>query len=47
MSGQTCVEFFQHLDRRIATPIAVTGIGGTLLAGVAAASTGRAAPSAT
>jgi uncharacterized membrane protein len=37
MSGQTYVEFFQQLDRRIAIPIAVTGIGGTLLAGVSAA----------
>jgi hypothetical protein len=37
MSGQTYVEFFQQLDRRIALPIAVTGIGGTLMAGVSAA----------
>lgn len=36
MSGATYVEFFQQLDRRIAIPIAVTGIGGTLLAGLAA-----------
>jgi hypothetical protein len=27
MSGATYVEFFQQLDRRIAIPIAVTGIG--------------------
>jgi hypothetical protein len=27
----TYVEFFQPLDRRIAIPIAVTGIGGTEL----------------
>jgi uncharacterized membrane protein len=36
MSGATYVAFFQQLDRRIAIPIAVTGIGGTLLAGLAA-----------
>ncbi|HUL80948.1 MAG TPA: DUF1772 domain-containing protein [Gammaproteobacteria bacterium] len=36
MSGQTYVEFFQQLDKRIALPIAVTGVGGTVLAGVAA-----------
>src|SRR5688572_4461035 len=36
MSGATYVEFFQQLDRRIAIPIAVTGIGGTLLAGLSA-----------
>jgi uncharacterized membrane protein len=36
MSGATYVEFFQQLDRAIAIPIAVTGIGGTLLAGLAA-----------
>ena len=36
MSGATYVEFFQQLDRRIAIPIAVTGVGGTLLAGLAA-----------
>jgi uncharacterized membrane protein len=36
MSGQTYVEFFQQLDKRIAVPIAVTGIGGTLLAAVSA-----------
>jgi hypothetical protein len=36
MSGQTYVEFFQQLDKRIAFPIAVTGIGGTVLAAVAA-----------
>jgi uncharacterized membrane protein len=37
MSASTYVEFFQQLDQRIAIPIAVTGIGGTLLAGAAAA----------
>jgi uncharacterized membrane protein len=37
MSGATYVEFFQQLDRRIVIPIAVTGIGGTLLAGISAA----------
>jgi uncharacterized membrane protein len=36
MSAATYVEFFQQLDRRIAVPIAVTGVGGTLLAGIAA-----------
>jgi len=36
MSGATYVEFFQQLDRRIAIPIAVTGIGGTLPAGISA-----------
>jgi uncharacterized membrane protein len=36
MSAATYVEFFQQLDRRIAIPIAITGIGGTLLAGLAA-----------
>ena len=36
MSGATYVEFFQQLDKRIAIPIAVTGIGGTLLAGLTA-----------
>ena len=36
MSGQTYVEFFQQLDVRIAIPIAVTGVGGTILAGVSA-----------
>jgi len=36
MSGPTYVEYFQQLDRRIAIPIAVTGIGGTLMAGLAA-----------
>jgi uncharacterized membrane protein len=36
MSASTYVEFFQQLDQRIAIPIAVTGIGGTLLAGAAA-----------
>jgi uncharacterized membrane protein len=36
MSGQTYVEFFQQLDKRIAVPIAITGIGGTVLAGLAA-----------
>ena len=37
MAGSTYVEFFQQLDQRIAIPIAITGIGGTLLAGIAAA----------
>jgi hypothetical protein len=37
MSGATYVEFFQQLDKRIAVSIAVTGIGGTLLAGISAA----------
>ena len=37
MSGKTYVEFFQQLDKAIAIPIAVTGIGGTLLAGMSAA----------
>lgn len=36
MSAATYVEFFQQLDRRIAVPIAATGVGGTLLAGLAA-----------
>ena len=36
MSGATYVEFFQQLDRRIAGPIALTGMGGPLLAGLAA-----------
>jgi uncharacterized membrane protein len=36
MSGATYVEFFQQLDERIAIPIAVTGLGGTLLAGISA-----------
>jgi uncharacterized membrane protein len=36
MSGQTYVEFFQQLDRHIVVPIGVTGIGGTLLAGISA-----------
>lgn len=36
MSGQTYVEFFQQLDRHIAVPIAVTGIGGTVCAGISA-----------
>jgi hypothetical protein len=37
MSGPTYVEFFQQLDQRIVVPIAVTGIGGTLMAGLSAA----------
>jgi len=37
MSGPTYVEFFQQLDKGIAVPIAVTGVGGTLLAGISAA----------
>ena len=36
MSGPTYVEFFQQLDKRIVLPIAITGLGGTLLAGLAA-----------
>jgi len=36
MSGRTYVEFFQQLDKRVAVPIAVTGIGGTLAALLAA-----------
>jgi uncharacterized membrane protein len=36
VSGATYVEFFQQLDKRIFVPIAVTGVGGTVLAGVAA-----------
>ena len=36
MSGQTYVEFFQQLDKRIAVPIAITGVGGTILAGISA-----------
>jgi hypothetical protein len=32
----TYVEFFQQLDQRIAIPIAITSIGGTLLAGISA-----------
>ena len=36
LSGATYVEYFQQVDRRIAIPMAVTGLGGTLLAGMAA-----------
>jgi uncharacterized membrane protein len=36
MAGTTYVDFFQQLDKRIALPIAVTGILGTVLAGVCA-----------
>jgi uncharacterized membrane protein len=36
MSGRTYVEFFQQLDQRIAVPIAITGVGGTLFAGISA-----------
>jgi uncharacterized membrane protein len=36
VSGATYIEFFQQVDRRIAIPLAVTGIGGTLLAGLSA-----------
>jgi uncharacterized membrane protein len=36
MSGQTYVEFFQQLDKRIALPIAITGVGGTVLAAISA-----------
>jgi uncharacterized membrane protein len=34
--GETYVEYFQQVDRRIAIPIALTGVGGTLLTGLAA-----------
>jgi uncharacterized membrane protein len=36
ISGAVYVEFFQQLDSRIAIPIAITGAGGTLLAGISA-----------
>ena len=36
VSAATYVEFFQQLDARIAIPVAVTGIGGTVMAGLAA-----------
>src|SRR5262245_16969579 len=36
MSGATYVEFFQQLDKRVAIPIAITGVGGTILAGISA-----------
>ena len=36
MTGATYVEFFQQLDRKIAFPIAITGVAGTLLAGISA-----------
>jgi uncharacterized membrane protein len=36
MSGATYVEFFQQLDQRVVVPIAITGIGGTVLAGLSA-----------
>lgn len=36
LSGATYVAFFQALDKKVAVPIAITGIGGALLAGVAA-----------
>ena len=36
MSSRTYVEFFQQLDRHIALPIAITGMGGPLLAAAAA-----------
>ena len=36
VSAATYVEFFQQLDARIAIPVAVTGIGGTLMTGLAA-----------
>ena len=35
--GATYVEFFQQTDRRVAVPIAMTGVGGTVLAGLSAA----------
>lgn len=37
IAGQTYVDFFQTLDKRIAIPIAVIGILGPVLAGVSAA----------
>jgi uncharacterized membrane protein len=37
LAGATYVEYFQQVDRRIAVPIAITGFGGTLMAGMAAA----------
>jgi uncharacterized membrane protein len=37
MTGATYIDFFQHLDQRIALPIAIIGILGPLLAGVSAA----------
>ncbi|HTJ15937.1 MAG TPA: DUF1772 domain-containing protein [Steroidobacteraceae bacterium] len=37
MTGATYVDFFQHLDSRIAFPIAMIGILGPLLAGLTAA----------
>jgi uncharacterized membrane protein len=37
IAGATYVEFFQHLDRRIAVPIAVIGVLGPVLAAVSAA----------
>ena len=37
LSGATYVEVFQQLDKLIAVPVAVTGIGGALLAGISAA----------
>lgn len=36
MHAAVYVEFFQQLDSRIAIPIAIRGIGGTLLAGISA-----------
>jgi uncharacterized membrane protein len=36
LPGATYVEYFQHVDRRIAIPIAITGLGGTLMTGLAA-----------
>jgi uncharacterized membrane protein len=36
MSGRTYVEFCQQPDQRVAVPIAITGVGGTLLAGISA-----------
>jgi uncharacterized membrane protein len=34
--GATYVEYFQQVDRRIAIPIAMMGLGGTLITGLAA-----------
>lgn len=37
MAGATYIDFFQHLDKRIAIPIAVIGVLGPVLAGASAA----------
>jgi uncharacterized membrane protein len=36
LPGATYVEYFQQVDRRIAVPIAMTGLGGMLMTGLAA-----------